>query len=306
MFFVFHPTLKLIFNNTLIFNLIVSIAITIPMAEIDQLYCENFPPLTIASINCNSLNMSVTSRVNQKRKIYGIVKLKTDIIFMSDIRLCNKNLVSLGSELKKLFLINPYQAYEFIHNSKRSKRGVGILYKKDLNLSVEASTEDPEDNYILTRVSLKGTSIILGSVYGPNEYDPEFFARLGADLNRLGNYPVILGGDWNCTFSTDPVASNIDCINMANLPNIRHSRLLSNLCDRFKLTDPYRVYFPTRRDFSYRPRNLLQKNKSRIDFFLMSEDLLMATSNCDMALGLQSKLLDHKAIYLSFNCNKKN
>ena len=39
-----------------------------------------FPTLTLSSINCNSLNMSVTSNINQKRKIYGITKLKSDNI----------------------------------------------------------------------------------------------------------------------------------------------------------------------------------------------------------------------------------
>ena len=67
----------------------------------------NFPELSIASINCNSLNMSVTSKINQTKKIYGITKLKTDIIFLSDIRLCNKNLVSASNDLTKIFRINP-------------------------------------------------------------------------------------------------------------------------------------------------------------------------------------------------------
>ena len=47
----------------------------------DQENYDNFPALSITSINCNSLNMSATSKINQTKKIYGITKLKSDIIF---------------------------------------------------------------------------------------------------------------------------------------------------------------------------------------------------------------------------------
>ena len=80
----------------------------------------DFPELTIASVNCNSLNMSVSSKHNQCKKIYGITKLQTDIILLSDIRLCNKNLVSASNDCAKVFCTNPYRAYNFIFNSSRS------------------------------------------------------------------------------------------------------------------------------------------------------------------------------------------
>ena len=103
-----------------------------------------FPEISISSINCNSLNMSVTSKKNQTRKIYGITKLKTDIILLSDIRLCNKNLVSASNDCAKIFRTKPYCAYKFFFQSSRSKRGVGILFKNDFDVSVEAREADPD------------------------------------------------------------------------------------------------------------------------------------------------------------------
>jgi len=85
------------------------------------------PELTVSCINCNSLNMSSVGKQNQTVKLYGITKLKTDIIFMSDIRLCNRNLISCSNDISNTFLVNPYCSYEFFHNSSKSKRGVGIL-----------------------------------------------------------------------------------------------------------------------------------------------------------------------------------
>ena len=41
----------------------------------------NFPKITVASLNCNSLNMATVNKQTKIRKFYGIVSLKTDIIF---------------------------------------------------------------------------------------------------------------------------------------------------------------------------------------------------------------------------------
>jgi hypothetical protein len=84
-------------------------------------------PLSISSINCNSLNMSNTGSFNHKLKMYGITKLKTDIILMCDIRLSNSQNVLQSIPAKTTFRTNPYGSYDFYSNSTKNKRGVGIL-----------------------------------------------------------------------------------------------------------------------------------------------------------------------------------
>ena len=152
-----------------------------------------FPSMTFSGINCNSLNMSASSKHNQLRKIYGITKLKTDIIFLSDIRICNKNLVSGVADIKKSFLTNPYQSYKFFHNSSSNKRGVGILIKNDLCFAEERIVGDPGENYILLRAKIKGTVMTLGAIYGPNNFDPDFFANLSRDIRNIGGTNIIIG-----------------------------------------------------------------------------------------------------------------
>jgi hypothetical protein len=49
----------------------------------------SFPCITISALNCNSLNMATVTKHVRLRKFYGICSLKTDIIFVSDIRMCN-------------------------------------------------------------------------------------------------------------------------------------------------------------------------------------------------------------------------
>ena len=105
-----------------------------------------------------------------------------------------------------------------LHNSSMNKRGTAILIKSDIPFLELRRTADPEENYLLLQAEIKGNTILIGSIYGPNDYNPNFFTNLERDLVALGDYPVILGGDWNCTVSTEVSEHNIDCLNMNNPP----------------------------------------------------------------------------------------
>jgi hypothetical protein len=131
-------------------------------------------PLEVACINCNSLNSSIASKGNQKLKINGITKSGTDVILLSDLRLSNKNRILCSEEVKKMFLLNKYDSYELLHNSSLNKRGVGILLNKKLSFSLQSIIVDPEENFLLIRIEIAGEQIVLGSIYGPNNYHPDF------------------------------------------------------------------------------------------------------------------------------------
>jgi hypothetical protein len=72
----------------------------------------------------------------------------------------------------------------------------------------------------------------------------------------------------------------------------------------FSLTDPFRFLYPEKLEYSYIPRNILANNKSRLDFFIISDSLLDCVTDCNIAPNLQNKLFDHRAISLTFNQNR--
>lgn len=113
-----------------------------------------------------------------------------------------------------------------------------------------------------------------------------------------------MGGDWNCTYSCLPVDTNVDVRCMAELPNIRHSLLLKKMCSEMDLTDPFRLLYPNRSEFSYSPRATGKKNRSRLDFFIISQSIAVDVSECAISNSLQNKLFDHAAISLILNKNK--
>jgi len=257
--------------------------------------------LTFSSVNCNSLNLA-SAREIQEKKLYAILSLKSDIIFLSDIRTSNNSSKDCLTNITNTLATNPYASYKPIFNSTQNKRGVGILIKNTCDISDINVIRDTSENYILALLqhNTTGSRIIVGSIYGPNSNNPEFFAQLEADLRKLGNYPIVIGGDWNCTVSSLQANLNPDCLDMAEIPNKRHSEILEGMTNRLRLTDPYRLLHPAKSDFTYVPRSILQTNRSRIDFFLISESTTEWLNCCEIDRALLSKAFDHKAILLSF------
>jgi hypothetical protein len=54
-------------------------------------------------------------------------------------------------------------------------------------------------NILLMLVKIGNVKILLGSVYGPNEDNAEFFQMLTTQIATMHSDYVIIGGDWNTT-----------------------------------------------------------------------------------------------------------
>jgi exonuclease III len=261
-----------------------------------RLASPNFPPLSFLAQNCNSLNIS-TCCEKQLKKIAAITGFNKDIIFLSDIRLANKDAVD---DIKQAFLYSRNSQYDFYYNSTKNSRGVGILINKKLNIVVRDILKDEQENILSLCITYDNVTFRCISVYGPNTNDDLFFINLGNILAQNQNIPTILGGDWNLTGSIMDSNLNIDIINMAHPPSIFRSRLLYNLCEEYSLVDPFRALHPDVRDYTYIPR-AGTNNRSRLDFFLISSVMLNDVRTCNISEYLGSKLFDHKSINLDFS-----
>jgi exonuclease III len=136
------------------------------------------------------------------------------------------------------------KGYNFIHNSKGSSRGVGILLKSTLIYTIHSKTYDFDDNYILLDISIDNYRFVLGCVYGPNRDENEFFDNLKLDVRNLNQKSIIIGGDWNATHDSNPVPNNIDVINMVSIPSRRRSLQICSIARSRNLIDPYRFFNP--------------------------------------------------------------
>jgi exonuclease III len=261
-----------------------------------------FPHITSAAQNCNSLNIS-TECDKQLTKIVAITSLCTNVIFLSDIRMgCSSE---HSEKISKMFLTNSTKKYQFIFNSSKSSRGVGMLIDSSLLSTVLSIYKCPTENILGVRLLLDNSPILLISIYGPNDNDISFYSSLSALLAENSDVPVIVGGDWNSTYSTSDPNKNPDVLYMKTIPSKLRSGWLNDLCIEFKLSDPFRAFHPTRRDFTFTPRGN-KKNRSRLDFFLISNCILSFVQRCEIASSISISLFDHKPIFLDFTKNKTN
>jgi hypothetical protein len=131
--------------------------------------------MSVTCINTNSLNMASANKPAQLKKLHGILKLRSDIILLSDIWLSNKSLVSSSSGVSNIFRNNQFKSYCSYLNSTKNKRGVGNLISNSVVFSELGRCQDPEENYLILKLRINENIVILGAVYGPNQHDPEFF-----------------------------------------------------------------------------------------------------------------------------------
>jgi exonuclease III len=235
-----------------------------------------------------------TGCAKQSRKVAAILALQTTIIFLSDIRLNTDN-VTFNN------VFSP--RYEMYHNATSNKRGVGILISQSLQYTVIQEIKDANNNILILRLNVCGSEIIVASIYGPNSNDKAFFTDLRQFLITYEDKPIICAGDWNATYSTQDGPGNIDIINMPNPPSLLRSQWLAEICELCNLSDPFRVLHYNKKEFTFVPR-AGTCNRSRLDFFLISDKLLTICNQCSISASLQSDLFDHKSINLSF-CKKK-
>jgi exonuclease III len=231
------------------------------------------------------------------KKILSVTREEDDVIFLSDMRLNSVKQVSAGNDIKKRFA---FRGYDMFINSTTNSRGVGIFISKKLPYEVHRECSDVQCNFIILDISIHGKRLTLGSVYGPNHDYELFFTNLSNDIHNIGNGCVILGGDWNSTVDGMYGNKNLDILNMAAVPSRRRSNWLKTLCNNHNLTDPYRFFYPDRREYTYIPNAVANTNRSRLDFYLMSADLVTICKNCTIGHHLDSLIFDHKSVRLTF------
>jgi len=261
---------------------------------------HNLPLISVSVQNCNSLNISTECR-KQLTKMIAITALLTDFIFLSDIRL-NSSQTHI-QRISKQFLYEGKRSYKLHTNSSMNRRGVGILMAADLPGDLENFWRDDAENILAATYNDGAGKIRLVSIYGPNSNDFTFYEALNRYLLIDSNLPIIMGGDWNCTYSCERKETNIDIFRMANPPSLIRSGWLNDICTRHHLTDPFRVMGPEAKDFTYTPAG--DRNyRSRLDFFIIGDELIGKLKDCKIMPHLGSNLMDHKAVTMSLNIEK--
>jgi exonuclease III len=237
-------------------------------------------------------------------KLAAIASSMSDVILLSDTRVLSSRGVSSTERIQKSLRDCKICSYNAYFHSNANSRGVAILIKNELSYNILREYRDDMENFYMLDVEINKTRYGIGAVFGPNNTSREFYRHIRntlMDVSNKGCINVILGGDWNTTVDRRPVTENIDTFHMSGLPNPKNSELLELLCTDLSLTDPYRILNPDKRDYTYSPFGNVRLNRSRLDFFIISSNLIGYISGCSIADSVSCKLFDHKPVCLQLN-----
>jgi len=252
--------------------------------------------LKISIQNCNALSLRCSEEI-YCAKMAALTCTGSDIVFLCDIRLSDPSCIV---KVKNSLISNPANGYNFYFNSTKNSRGVGILISCKLDIEILNEFRDIEENILGMKVRINGKTVLLVSIYGPNGTDGVFYDNLNQLLGENNGESIILGGDWNCVQDQNKPEENIDIINMLSVPNQPNGKRLRKLCTDFNLIDPFRELYPDKKEFTYFPFGNMRNNRSRLDFFCISSDIMNWVYNVDISPNMSTKYFDHRKVTLLF------
>lgn len=148
--------------------------------------------LKILSVNCRGLHGD-DKRINFFK---CLKEMNYDIYCLQDTHFTT----TLVDNIKK-----SWKGTWFFSCNSSTKRGVAIIFGKALKIfDVETKTDLENGNYVMVKFNTKiRKSILLCSVYGPNEDNPSFYNKLQENLKSFKCESVILCGDFNLVLNPD-------------------------------------------------------------------------------------------------------
>jgi len=211
--------------------------------------------ISFGSINVNSMNVSTLGNKNAKSyiKVEGVTAFKHDILFLSDLRLKDRE-----NEVKRLMGLNKNESYRLYANSSREARGVGVAIKRKIAHDIIEIYCTEDQNLILLKVRIKGILCVIGAVYGPNENNSGFYRQLKNKI-REWDLPYVIGGDFNTILDQTVGDFNLDRIGGGRIPNVRNGLEIINWIEEGNCFDPFRSLYPEQQEISYIPFRLIRE-----------------------------------------------
>lgn len=183
---------------------------------------------------------------------------------------------------------------EFCHGTKQS-RGVAILFPKSINVNVLNKEVDDVGRMLLLSLSIEEQPYTICNIYAPtkdcNISQLAFYDYISDVLSLHLGENLILGGDFNVCPYPDK-----DKQDGRPEQKSKSALKLSEIKEYLGLTDIWRILNEDKRRYTWRGKSKSGYVASRIDYFLISLNLVSCTVECDILPSLKS---DHSAIALS-------
>ena len=113
----------------------------------------------------------------------------------------------------------------FMSGLTNNKRGVIILLNNNFQHMIGRVIKDPNGNFLMLEITIKGKKITLVNLYGPNEDRLQFYLNIRG-IEEIDNEMAIICGDWNLI--VDP---ELNCENYKHVNNPKARAVVKDLLD---------------------------------------------------------------------------
>ena len=236
----------------------------------------------ILSLNCRGLG-----DVTKRKDVFNYLRKKQFSVYcLQDTHFTSNDLNYIRSQWGYDVYLSP---------GTRDSRGVAILFNPIFEYNVINQKIDNIGNMIWLELEVeKKFTLNLINIYGPNQDSPVFYSTLSEALNQSNNDFTILCGDFNLVQD-----ASLDYYNYKAINNPKAREELLNLKLVHNLQDPWRICYPNLTRYTWFKKNPVKKG--RLDFFLVSEELLSLVNKIEMKPGYRT---DHSTVEIEFKITK--
>ena len=240
----------------------------------------------ISSLKIDSLNVNSVGKSEKRRRILNFLsKRNSDLYILVDTRIDPKIENTVRSEWPGTCFFNSFSS---------QKRGILVLIKKNLPVTVESIHNDNSGNLLVLLLNFQNKKILLNVIYGPNTDDPDFYQNeVFKNYDNLDIDHFIYCGDWNMALNQKLDTKNYSHENNVNARNSVLAKMNEN-----DFIDIWRYQNPISERYTWFKG---AEKCARLDFFLCSDTLLPYVTNSNISSAIET---DHSIVHLSVDFAK--
>uniref|UniRef100_A0A3B5B5F1 Endonuclease/exonuclease/phosphatase domain-containing protein n=1 Tax=Stegastes partitus TaxID=144197 RepID=A0A3B5B5F1_9TELE len=227
----------------------------------------------IQKVKIISLNVKGLGHVVKRQKIISFLKrANAQIALQQETQL---------TEVEHIKLRRGWIGQVFYSSFNSHSMGEAIFIQKKLPFNLEEIID--EGRFVIISGFLYGEGILIGSVYGPNTFEPSFFSHLTPF--------TVLGGDFKSVQD-----ASIDQPPPKQAFTTKKTARLKELCADLGLFDVWRIRNPREKDYTFYSHPHPHQSLWRIDYFLVSTEVMDRVKACSIEIRTLS---DHNPVSIT-------
>ncbi|WP_419593383.1 reverse transcriptase domain-containing protein, partial [Thiolapillus sp.] len=239
--------------------------------------------VTILSVNCRGL-----ADTKKRNDVFHYLKGKKYSIYCLQETHFTEEMHSI--------ITSKWGYKAFFNSSSSNKKGLAILINNNFEFTFVKLIVDDKGDYMILQLKMNDQTITLINLHSPNNDDPAFYDRVRGAIKSIRNQELIVAGDWNLVLNPE-----LDSQNYKHTNNPKCREKVIDLTNELSLVDIWRELNARCKRFTWR-RSQPVLQQSRLDFFLINENLVADVISADIESGYRT---DHSAVTITFRFTER-